>query len=270
MRVVVGAALALCSYGTGAVGATCATDLPARAQQGALVLAHTSPGCSVRFAGRELRVAADGSFVFGIGRNAPERVLIDVVAPDGTSAEHALAIAQREYRIERVDGVPETTVNPPPEIAERIRREQARVAKARERDDTRQDFLGPFVQPVEGRISGVYGSQRILNGTPKDPHYGLDIAAPTGTAFIAPAPGVISFADPSLYLTGGTVILDHGHGVSSVFLHLSAIEVALGQRIERGERIGRVGATGRASGPHLHWGFNWFGERLDPQLLLAP
>lgn len=248
----------------------CAPRLPTDARQGGLVVGRVEPGCTVRVAGRALRVSPDGRFVFGLGRDAPARVRVEA-GPDATRLQaHVLPVSPRTWRIERVDGVPESTVNPPPAIAERIRAEQARVARVRERDDPRTDFGGPFLRPLAGRTSGVYGSQRILNGTPKDPHYGLDIAAPTGTPFVAPAGGVVTFADPGLYLTGGTVVLDHGHGVSSVFIHLSRIDVAVGQRIERGERIGAVGATGRASGPHLHWGMNWFDVRIDPALLLGP
>ena len=161
-------------------------------------------------------------------------------------------------------------VNPPPHIAERIAREQKRVEAARLRDDARQDYRFGFVWPLRGRISGVYGSQRILNGTPKNPHYGVDVAAATGTPIAAPAGGVVTFADPDLYLTGGTVILDHGHGLSSVFVHLSRLDVEVGDRIEQGDVLGRVGATGRASGPHLHWGMNWFDVRIDPQLIVGP
>jgi hypothetical protein len=264
------AALAL-GLGLAAAGAAdCTPELPSDARQGALVVARVAPGCVVRVGGRTLRVAADGRFVFGLGRDAPARVRIETGPDAGRLRAHVLPVSPRTWRIERVDGVPESTVNPPPAIAERIRAEQARVARVRERDDPRLDFDGPFLRPLEGRVSGVYGSQRILNDTPKDPHYGLDIAAPTGTPFVAPAGGVVTFADPGLYLTGGTVVLDHGHGVSSVFIHLSRIDVAIGQRIERGERIGAVGATGRASGPHLHWGMNWFDVRIDPSLLLAP
>jgi len=169
-----------------------------------------------------------------------------------------------------VQGVPEATVNPPPAIAARIEREQAEVARARRRDDARADFDVEFQWPLTGRVSGVYGSQRIYNGTPKSAHSGLDVAAPKGEPVLAPAAGIVTFAEPDLYLTGGTVLLDHGHGLSSSFLHLSALEVAVGQRLQQGEPIGRVGATGRATGPHLHWGLNWFDLRLDPQLLVDP
>ena len=257
-------ALALAATGTDA----CAPQWPSEARQGGLVVGRVAPDCVVRVSGRTLRVSPDGRFVFGLGRDAPASVRVETGPAAARLRAHVLAVSPRTWRIERVDGVPESTVNPPPAIAARIRAEQARVARVRERDDPRVDFGGPFLRPLEGRTSGVYGSQRILNGTPKDPHYGLDIAAPTGTPFVAPAGGIVTFADPGLYLTGGTVVLDHGHGVSSVFIHLSRIDVAVGQRIERGERIGAVGATGRASGPHLHWGMNWFDVRVDPELLL--
>jgi murein DD-endopeptidase MepM/ murein hydrolase activator NlpD len=244
----------------------CAPELPGRVSPGALVIGRITPSCPVRYGGRDLRVGADGTFVFGVGRDAPARVFVEAGA--APPARHAIEVTAREWRIERVDGVPESTVNPDPALAQRIAREQARVAAARERDDDRRDFRFGFIRPAPGRISGVYGSQRILNGTPKNPHYGLDIAAPTGTPFVAPAAGIVTFADPGLYLTGGTLLVDHGHGLSSVFIHLSRIDVAVGDRVEQGERLGAIGATGRASGPHLHWGFNWFGERLDPELLL--
>jgi murein DD-endopeptidase MepM/ murein hydrolase activator NlpD len=159
-------------------------------------------------------------------------------------------------------------VNPPPDIAARIEREQALVAAARMRDDDRADFAQRFIWPVQGRISGRFGNQRIYNSSPKSPHSGMDIAAADGTPVLAPAAGVITFADPGLYLTGGTVLLDHGHGVSSNFLHLSRIDVKVGDRITQGEVIGAVGATGRATGPHLHWGMNWFDVRIDPLLVL--
>jgi murein DD-endopeptidase MepM/ murein hydrolase activator NlpD len=161
-------------------------------------------------------------------------------------------------------------VNPPPEIAARIEREQAMVNAARKRDDAREDFLADFDWPVQGRVSGVFGSQRIYNGTPKSPHSGLDVAAAQGTPVRAPAPGIVTLAEPDLYLTGGTVLLDHGHGVSSNFLHFSRIDVHVGQRVEKGEVLGLVGMTGRATGPHMHWGMSWFGTRVDPRLLLPP
>lgn len=255
---------------TPAAGPACVPELPRMSMQGGLVVGRIAAGCSVRFGGRWLRVAPDGSFVFGVGRDAPATVNVEAGPAETALRRYPLAVGARSWRIERVDGVPESTVNPAPELAARIRAEQARVARARERDDPRLDFRFGFIRPLSGRISGVYGSQRVLNGTPKSPHMGLDIAAPNGTPIVAPAAGIVTFADSSLYLTGGTLLIDHGHGLSSVFIHLSRIDVAVGARIEQGQPIAAVGATGRASGPHLHWGFNWFGERLDPALLIAP
>lgn len=242
-------------------------ELPPTARQGALVAGCAPPGTSVHVGERELRIDDEGRFVFGIGRDASGTTAVTIRAQSGAARAFDIAIEARDWRIERVDGLPQQTVTPDPEIAARIAREQGRVAAARNRNDARSDFADGFSAPVEGRISGVYGSQRVLNGTPRSPHMGLDIAAATGTPALAPAAGVVSFAADDLYLTGGTVLLDHGHGLSSSFLHLSAVDVKEGQRLERGQRIGAVGATGRASGPHLHWGLNWFDVRLDPALL---
>lgn len=246
-----------------------AAALPARVQQGQLVAASTEPGSAVRIGEREARVDADGRYVFGIERDAPASVTVTIRHRNGKTEQHSLQVVQREYKIERVDGLPPHTVTPDPDLARRIAEEQARVAKARERDDDRTDYLGGFRRPAEGRISGVYGSQRIDNGVPKAPHYGLDIAVPTGTPVKAPAGGIVSFAAPDLILTGGTVLIDHGHGLTSSFLHLSRIDVKLGERVSQGQVFAAAGATGRASGPHVHWGFNWFDVRLDPALLPA-
>lgn len=243
-------------------------DLPAQAQQGALVLGHVPPGSTVRWNRRPVRVAADGTVVFGIGRDASGAPLLEVVPPAGPARAVSIAIQPRDWPIERIDGVPPQTVDPPPAIAERIRAEQARVMQARTRDDDRLDFLQPFLWPVEGRISGRFGNQRIYNGSAGAPHSGMDIAAAEGTPVRAPAAGVVSFADPDLYLTGGTVVLDHGFGVSSNFLHLSRLDVREGDYVAQGQTLGAVGSTGRATGPHLHWGMNWFDVRVDPLLVL--
>ncbi|KAA2285490.1 M23 family metallopeptidase [Arenimonas fontis] len=246
------------------------TDLPRQVRQGDLVIGTTAPGARVHYAGRELRVDGHGRFVFGVGRDESGPLRLDITWPDGAVETVSLRVLAREWKIERVDGVPQQTVTPDPEIAARIAREQADVAAARERDDPRSDFATGFRWPVTGRVSGVYGSQRIYNGTPRSPHSGLDVAAPAGTPVRAPAPGIVTFARPDLYLTGGTVLIDHGHGVSSNFLHLSRLDVKVGDRVEAGQVIGAVGATGRATGPHMHWGVNWFDVRVDPQTLVDP
>jgi murein DD-endopeptidase MepM/ murein hydrolase activator NlpD len=243
--------------------------IPEQLPQGGAAIVQLAPGERAELDGRALKVSPEGWLVFGVGREATGELAFARTDRAGTRHPHRIRIVPRDFRIERVNGLPQQTVTPDPAIAERIAREQAGVAKARERDDDRIDFAEGFLRPIAGgRISGVYGSQRILNGEPRAPHMGLDIAVPTGTPIQAPAAGIISFVGPDLFLTGGTVLLDHGHGLSSSFLHLSRIDVREGQRVERGEVIGAVGATGRASGPHLHWGLNWFDVRLDPALLL--
>lgn len=243
-------------------------ELPVSAPQGAMVRGRAPPGSRVEVGGRSVRIAEDGRFVFGIGRDDTGPLDISIVPPQGDTHRIALEVHTRRFRIERVDGVPQSTVTPNPALAERIAREQARVTRARELDDARTDWNTTFIWPIRGRISGVFGSQRIYNGVPRAFHSGLDVAAPTGTPLRAPAAGVVTFVAPDLYLTGGTVLIDHGHGISSNFLHLSRIDVAVGERVEQGQVFGAVGATGRATGPHMHWGMNWFGVRIDPQLLL--
>lgn len=238
-------------------------------RQGDLVVGRVVPGGEVYLDARKLRVSPQGWYVFGIGRDAHDALELRIRNPDGAQRRERIAVVPRDWPTEHVQGVPEATVNPPPALAARIAREQARVAAARERDDERIDFASGFVWPVAGRISGHFGSQRIYNGSPRSPHSGVDVAAAGGTLVHAPATGVITFAAPSLYLTGGTVLLDHGHGVSSSFLHLSRIDVKVGDMVRQDQVLGAVGATGRASGPHLHWGLNWFDVRLDPEALGA-
>ncbi|WP_369975761.1 M23 family metallopeptidase [Xanthomonas bundabergensis] len=241
---------------------------PASASQGALVIGKVPPGSRVQYAGRTLRVSGYGSVVFGIGRDERGPLRLLVQRADGGSDTIDIAVTPRDWPLERVNGVPPKTVNPPPAIAERIKREQAQVVAARDRDDDRTDFAAPFIWPVQGRISGRFGNARVYNGQPGAGHSGMDIAVPTGTPVKAPAAGVVTFAAPDLYLTGGTVLLDHGYGVSSNFLHLSRIDVKVGDRLAQGQVLGAVGATGRATGPHLHWGMNWFDVRIDPLLVL--
>ena len=241
---------------------------PASVSQGALVFGKVPPGSQVRYRDRALRTTGYGTVVFGVGRDETGPLKVDVTTPSGRTESVSVAVTPRDWPVERVNGVPPKTVNPPPAIAARIEREQAMVTAARVRDDERTDFALPFQWPVQGRISGRFGNARVYNGQPGAGHSGMDIAAPNGTPVKAPAGGIVTFASPDLYLTGGTVLLDHGHGVSSNFLHLSRIDVKVGDRVEPGQVIGAVGATGRATGPHLHWGMNWFDVRIDPLLVL--
>ena len=241
--------------------------LDGRFIQGGLVIGHAPAGARVYFEDAEIRVSNEGVFIIGFDRDAPATVRLKAALPDGIVTEQVLSIEKRSYDIQRIEGLPKRKVTPKPEDLERIRRESALVKAARARDDPRTDFLDGFAWPAVGRISGVYGSQRILNGEPRRPHYGVDVAGPVGTQVTAPAAGLVTLAHPDMFFSGGTLILDHGHGLSSSFLHLSAILVDEGQRVRRGEVIARIGATGRVTGAHLDWRMNWFGRRIDPQLL---
>jgi murein DD-endopeptidase MepM/ murein hydrolase activator NlpD len=255
--------------------------LPDSVDQGGLVIGKIEPGSkAVLFDSlfdptsdkkpeqTVLKVASDGTIVFGVGRDETGIKRVNITMPDGRNIGHDIKINPRQFDIENINGVPPNTVNPPPAIAKRIEREQAEVVAARLRMDARTDFNIQFIWPVEGRVSGLYGSQRIYNGTPKSWHSGMDVSAAQGTPIKAPAAGMITFAKPDLYLTGGTVLIDHGMGVSSNFLHLSRLDVKVGDKVKQGQIIGLVGATGRATGPHMHWGMNWKNLRVDPQLML--
>ena len=260
-----------CWFALGALlcqSAALAVELSGEAIQGGLIFGKTSPGASVQLDETEVMVSADGNFVIGFGRDETGERKLMVLVPTGEKETLMLPVALREYDLERVDGLPPKTVTPDPEALERIRKDGAMVATARARRDTRTDYAEGFAWPASGRISGVYGSQRILNGEPRRPHYGLDIAAPKGSPVYAPADGIITMAHSNMYFSGGTLILDHGQGLSSSFLHLSKILVETGTTVKKGDLIAEIGSTGRASGPHLDWRMNWLNRRVDPELLV--
>jgi len=238
--------------------------------QGGLLRGQVAPGAQVTLDGEPVATTPDGFFTFGFGRDHPETSVLTVSSPDGTTAQHSLRIAPREYQVQHIKGLPSRLVSPKEEDLTRIREDQAQVAEARAESSALLGFTERFQWPVEGVITGVYGSARVLNGEPRNPHYGIDIAAEEGTPVYAPASGRITLAHPDMFYTGGTVILDHGYGVSSTFLHLQAIEAELGQELRRGERFATVGSTGRSTGPHLDWRMNWFDTRVDPALLVGP
>lgn len=234
--------------------------------QGALLLGKTTADANVRLNGEAVTVTPNGYFVVGFPRKAELQQQLSVTVQGKTRTE-VLQLREREYNIERVNGVPQRTVTPDPEQIKRTKREAAKVWKARQTQSQRDDFLTPLVKPAEGRISGYYGSQRILNGEPRNPHYGEDIAAPTGTPVKAPWAGVVTLAEPDLFYSGGTIIIDHGYQVNTTYLHLNSVDVRVGDVLEQGDVIGTIGATGRATGPHLDWRVNWGNHRLDPSLL---
>jgi len=253
-------------------GAAC-VDVQGDPAQGGMIWGEVPTRATVTLDGEAIDVLPDGHFVAGFGRDAGSRSLL-VVETEGERCEQALDVVVREYRIQRVEGVPQRTVTPPPEDLERIRRERALVVAAKGRRVEEPGWLkqvvGVFRWPALGPISGVYGSQRVYNGKPGNPHYGVDVAAPAGTPVRAPADGLVTLAEPDLFYSGGTIILDHGYGLSSSFLHLSEVGVSVGEEIRQGAVIGAIGASGRATGPHLDWRMSFRGRRIDPQRLVPP
>lgn len=266
LRIVAGVIIA----GLGLADSLEALTLEGHLVQGGMAIGRVEPGSSVTFFGKAVRVSPQGHFVIGFSRDAPSDASLAIRRPNGKLETHRIQIEARTWPIQRIDGLPPRTVSPSPEDLDRIGQEVDLVQKARRRDDPRTDFLQAFIWPVSGRISGVFGSQRILNGQPRRPHYGVDIAAPIGTPVLAPADGVVTLVHPEMFFSGGTLILDHGHGLSTVYMHLHQIWVQTGDRVHQGDQIALVGATGRVTGPHLHWGMNWFDTHLDPSLLVPP
>ena len=242
--------------------------VPSNLVQGSLVVATVAPGYSVNYKGKPLKINDNGTFILGLGRDAREIVRLVVVDDKGHQEDYMFPVAKRKYNIQSVEGVPQRTVTPNPEDITRIRQDSLLVRNARQGVSDRQDFLAGFRKPLEGPVTGVYGSQRVYNGTPKNPHYGVDYAAPAGTIVRAPAAGVVRLAHSDLFYSGGTLIMDHGFGLNSSFLHLSAVLVSVGQEVKQGDPIGKVGSTGRATGPHLDWRMNWLNVRIDPQLVM--
>src|SRR5262249_50806825 len=232
-------------------------------EQGSLTVGRVAPGATITLDGAPLHASPDGVFAFGFAydQTAPATLLASF--PDGTQEQRVIAPVVRKYDIQRITGLPEPLVTPPAEAQQRIQKEHASVAEARMRDTDGLGFAQLFDWPAAGIISGVFGSQRILNGEPKAPHFGIDIAAPEGSPIHAPADGIVSNCG-DYYLEGGFTLIDHGHGVSTCYFHQSKRLVTEGNRVSRGDLIGLIGQTGRATGPHVHWGMNWFQIRLDP------
>lgn len=237
-------------------------------QQGALIFGKTSPGIVVTVDGRKLSLASDGQFVFGLDRDAADEVTLVLTPVGGAPSTLRYPVAKRSYDIQRLNGLPPKQVNPDPEMDARIARETASNRAARARDTAVDYVFQQFIWPARGPITGIFGSQRILNGEPKQPHYGVDVAGPVGAPVIAPADGIVSLVNPDMFFSGGTLYLDHGHGLSSAFLHLSKILVKPGQTVKQGEKIALIGKTGRVTGAHLDWRVNWFESRVDAQKLV--
>ncbi len=239
--------------------------------QGGLVFGLAPAGTKLTLDGAPVLIGRDGRFVLGFGRDSALSATLTAVYPGGATETFPLAIADRDFDVQRVDGVDQSKVDGfSPEQLKKIEADGVKKKAARAASTDEALWAEGFAWPATGRISGVFGSQRIYNGVPKNMHGGLDIAAPSGTLIKAPAAGIVRLADPDMYFEGGLVLVDHGHWVESAFMHMSRIDVAPGQSVAKGDVLGAVGATGRATGPHLHWGLKWTNRIVDPQLLLDP
>ena len=246
-----------------------ATIIAGDTVEGGMIIARAPVGARVTLDDVPLPMDADGQFIVGFHRDSPDAMKLQIIDADGARSETIIRVRQRLYDIQRIDGLKSSYVSPPAEVMDRIRDDAERVSDARQKlgaGAQEGDFLKGLDMPVTGRITGVYGSQRILNGAPRAPHYGIDIAAPRGTAVLAPAGGQVTLVR-DLYFSGWTVLVAHGMGLNSAFLHLDDVAVQTGDVIGRGAVIGSVGSTGRSTGPHLDWRLDWQGRRLDAALV---
>ena len=236
--------------------------------QGHFIIGKTDPNSKVKIDDKKVKISKDGYFAFGLDRKRKYDVVI-TVKKDGSEKKIIKKVQKRKYKIQRIDGLEEKKVTPPEEVYERIKKENKLIAKARALETDLNFFKDQFIIPVDNAIiTGVYGSQRILNGKPKWPHYGLDFAQKTGTPIKAMNNGVVTLAEKDLFYTGATIIFDHGHGISTLYMHMNEIFVNVGDQVKIGDIVGTVGASGRATGPHLDIRLNWFGTRLDPATIL--
>ena len=232
--------------------------------QGHFIIGKTEPGASILIDKKKVKVSKDGYFAFGIEK---ERKLDIVITEENKSI--VKKVLKRKYKIQKIDGLPGKKVTPPEEFYARIRKENKLIADAREIESDLQFFKDKFIIPVDDAIiTGVYGSQRILNGIPKSPHLGLDFAKAKGTPIKAMNSGIVTLAEKDLYYTGATLNFDHGHGVSTLYMHMDKIFVSVGDHVKKGDIIGTIGTSGRSTGPHLDIRLNWFDKKLDPQTIL--
>ena len=237
-------------------------------EQGALILGKTSVNNRVFFDNKILPLTPNGDFVFGFSRDDISTHQLEIKNSLGETSIRNLKPQKRQYKIQRINGIPKKIMQPDPKAIAHIKNDNQKIAEARSTKSTIYGFAQGFIAPNPGKITGVYGSQRVFNGVKKRPHFGLDFAANTGDAVVAPADGVVTLFEPSMFYSGGTLLLDHGHGISSSFLHLSKSYVKKGDKVKQGQKIAEVGSSGRATGPHLDWRINWFKVRLDPALAL--
>ena len=237
-------------------------------KQGSFILGKTDPNSKVLIDNREVRVTNDGYFAFGLDRDRKNNVIIKIKNKEDIKLIEK-KVFKRKYKIQRIDGLPPKQVTPPPEVYERIKKDNILIGKARSIDSKLIFFKEKFIYPIDKYIiTGVYGSQRILNGKPRRPHYGIDFHAPEGTPVKSMMSGIVTMVEKDMYFTGGTIIFDHGHGISTLYMHMKDINVKKGQKVKKGQIVGTLGQSGRATGPHLDIRLNWFNIKLDPMTIL--
>jgi murein DD-endopeptidase MepM/ murein hydrolase activator NlpD len=260
-------ALAALVFAVPAAAQTIKLDRPA--EQGNIIIGAVPPGAvSLSLDGVPVKIASDGAFIIAFHRDAAAKSRLVALMPDGKSAAQDIAVKPRVYNVQKVDGLPPKTVVLSPEDELRRAGEVAKIVASRAVVSDVQGWRQPFIWPAKGRISGVYGSLRIRNGVPGSPHFGVDVAKPTGTPIVAPADGLVVLAEPDMLLEGGLLIIDHGFGLFTDYLHLSRLDVKVGDVLKQGQPMAAIGGTGRATGPHLHWGMRWANARLDPSKLV--
>ena len=245
-----------------------ATEFKGKFEQGSFILGKTEPNSTVKVDNKKIRVSKDGFFAFGLGRDRKNDVVIKV-SKDEKSEVFTKKIYKRKYKIQRIDGLPSKQVTPPPEVFSRIKKDNILIGEARSLNSEYDYFKNKFIYPIDKYIiTGIYGSQRILNGKPRRPHYGIDFHAPEGTPVKAMMDGEVTLSENDMYFTGGTIIFDHGHGISTLYMHMKDINVKVGQKVKKGQIVGTLGQSGRATGPHLDIRLNWFDIKLDPASIL--
>ena len=250
-------------------GSAHALNLPQEVMQGSLVIDQDNKADQIIKDGVSIKLSKEGYYVFAVGRDRVDPISITKILNDEVISISEIKIIQQDYEIQRIDGLPEQMVTPlDDDIIERIISENEVIKEKKLIDSDHIFFVNQFIIPVQGIISGVFGSQRILNGKPRWPHYGLDFAGKQGTPIKAMADGVVTLAEKDLYFTGATLIFDHGHGISTLYMHMDKIFVEKDDIVKQGDIIGTVGSSGRSTGPHLDIRLNWFDVRLDPATVL--
>lgn len=245
-----------------------AVEVCGHLNQGELVVGKAGKGSTVSFNGENIAVDEDGVFLMSFGRDEKEDQLLSVVDAKKNQNDFVLSIAPTKWNIQNIKGVPPRKVNPSDGDLAAINKENTLLKQAFKTNTNQPFWRNGFIMPVEGRISGEFGGQRIMNNTPKSPHRGMDIAAKEGTPVKASAQGKVVLAYPDLFYSGNVVVIDHGFGLQTVYAHLKEMKVKLGDEVNQGDIIGLVGKTGRATGPHLHFGASLRNMRFNPQSLI--